>query len=374
MKFILNEAKFILNESYSFTLDERFILDEELLIETAVKDLSAIIADINKIIPVLPQLDKVLPTGIKLSIADNIALNGNKAEIEKQIQEDSQTIQDFITKKDFKGLLAKVVNKGKQKQIKDRTGQYTKEELETLASLIRHIMSDIMAVKSRLSNIAQQKNDIATQITSLQGELPRLKTNIEELYKLFEEKEKEEKEQEKYKYSLTETEIALVFGNVYDLNSLIKVEPKKEFTATFEAVTPNLIEIDEKGKLKARAVGETDIKIVVDGQELVCKVIIQHKYSLVQSEISLSVGDTYQVKSLVKTEPEKKDVKTTFTVTKPEIATIDDKEGKLKALAEGETEFKVVADDHEFTCKAIVKKAEEAETQEEEIPEAGGED
>ena len=73
-----------------------------------------------------------------------------------------------------------------------------------------------------------------------------------------------------------------------------------------------------------------------------------HVYSLVKSEISLRVNDTYKLASLIKVTPAK-EFKATFKVDNEKLATIDNN-GTLKAIAEGKTLIRITVEDQLFKC------------------------
>lgn len=83
-----------------------------------------------------------------------------------------------------------------------------------------------------------------------------------------------------------------------------------------------------------------------------------YKYKLTRNVISLKVGDTYDLMSLIKVTPEpNKEIKATFKVINSSIATID-KKNSLTAVAEGQTMIHVTIDGHELKCACKVSAAD----------------
>ena len=144
MKFLLNEEKFILNESSKFILEERFSLEEEILLE-AQATLTQLVIDLNKLNTLLPELLAVLPTGLNLSFLEETPLEGEKIDIEEQIKTSCTDIQDLLKdKKNFKELIDKI----RAKAILPE-GSFTEDEVKILQPLCYSIASDGASVKDR---------------------------------------------------------------------------------------------------------------------------------------------------------------------------------------------------------------------------------
>ena len=277
MKFMLNESKFILNESYDFTLEERFVLDESLLLEAGAT-VAHLRENIKRLAAQLPQILTALPIGLELKLLDNTPLKGEKIDIEDTIKEGCKAIQDLlVTKKDFKKLLDKMMSK-----VKSEKNSYSRQELIIIEPLCDIISGGIDSVTQTLKNLKRNSAaEMANSIVKLEKSLPALKTNIEKLYGQFEQptaEPEEPNEEKKYTYSLTNTAITLKIGDTYELGSLIRVEPeKKDVKLAFEVTKPSTATITDKikGIIKALAEGETDIKITADGNEFTCKAIVE---------------------------------------------------------------------------------------------------
>jgi len=187
MKFILAEDKFVLNESSKFILDERFILEEDILLE-AQATLKQLVIDLNKLDTLLPNLLSGLATSNSISIPTDAKLTGDKISIEKEIKQNCAEVQDLLTtKKDFKAFTAEIRTKA---TLKDSS--FTDEEVKILQPLCYQIANDGTSIKDALKNIKSNKGEISDQISKLQSRLPKLIDGLKALYKFFEKEEKKE--------------------------------------------------------------------------------------------------------------------------------------------------------------------------------------
>lgn len=187
MKFILAEDKFVLNESSKFILDERFILEEDILLE-AQATLKQLVIDLNKLDTLLPNLLSGLATSNSISIPTDAELTGDKVSIEKEIKQNCAEVQDLLTtKKDFKAFTAEIRTKA---NLKD--GSFTDEEVKILQPLCYQIANDGTSIKDALKNIKSNKGEISDQISKLQSRLPKLIDGLKALYKFLEKEEKKE--------------------------------------------------------------------------------------------------------------------------------------------------------------------------------------
>ena len=272
MKFILCEDKFLLKENPSFILEERFILDEEILLE-AQATLKQLVIDLNKLDTLLPSITEVLPVGLELKILDGTALEGEKLGLEKEIQKHCEDLQDLLTgSKNFKELIDKI----RAKAAKSPEETFSEEEIKILQPLCYNIASDGISVKDRLKGIKSHKGELAEQVATLQERLPKLKTNIEELYKFFDKKPAEETPEDdeaKPKYSLKTTTVKIKVGTTFTLKILATPKPKEAVKAVFTSENTKIATVDEKGVITANAKGTTKIKVEVGDQTLGCTVL-----------------------------------------------------------------------------------------------------
>jgi hypothetical protein len=259
MKFILREDKFLLNENPSFFLEERFVLTEDILLE-AQATLKQLGIDLNKLNTLLPDLLSVLPTGIALKILDDTPLEGEKLDIEKEIQDNCTEVQNLLErKKNFKTLIDKIRAKAEATE-----GSFTEDEVKILQPICYSIASDGNSVKDRLKGIKSHKGELAEQVATLQDRLPKLITSINELYKLFSE------EPEK-KYSLKHTSVKLKVGTTFTLK--ITPDPKEGDTPTFESADASIATVTPEGLVTAVKKGTTQINVTIADQSLACSVM-----------------------------------------------------------------------------------------------------
>lgn len=259
MKFILREDKFLLNENPSFFLEERFVLTEDILLE-AQATLKQLVIDLNKLDTLLPELLAVLPTGIALKILDDTPLEGEKLDIEKEIQDNCTEVQNLLErKKNFKAFIDKIRAKAEAAE-----GSFTEDEVKTLQPICYNIASDGNSVKDRLKGIKSHKGELAEQVATLQDRLPKLITGINELYKLF-------SEESKKKYSLKHTAVKLKIGTTF--TPKIIPDPKDSDTITFESADPSIATVTPEGLVTAVKEGTTQINVTIAGQSLACSVM-----------------------------------------------------------------------------------------------------
>ena len=135
--FILAEDKFILDESFGFVLEERFNLDEDILLE-AQATLKQLVIDLNKLDTLLPDLLTALPTGLSLKILDGTPLEGETVDVEKEIQANCTKIQNLLKdKKNFKALIDKIRAKAMLAE-----NSFTEDEVKILQPLCYSIASN----------------------------------------------------------------------------------------------------------------------------------------------------------------------------------------------------------------------------------------
>ena len=270
MKFILCEDKFILTEQPSFILEERFVLEEDILLE-AQATLKQLVIDLNKLDTLLPDLRTALEIGLNIKILDDTPLADEKLDIDAQIKAACTEIKDLISgKKDFKALIDKIRTKANMPE-----NSFSEEEVKILQPLCYSIASDGISVKDRLKGIKSHKGEIAEQAASLQERLPKLKANIEELYKFFE-KETPDKPEEEIKYSLDPDKLNLKVGETSKVTLMATPKPKEPIRATFASSNEEIVTITNTGEVTAVAAGEAQIKVTIetDKVDLICKVTV----------------------------------------------------------------------------------------------------
>lgn len=273
MKFLLTEDKFILNESSKFILEERFNLEEEILLE-AQATLKQLVIDLNKLNTLLPDLLGVLPTGISLKILDGTVLEGEKLEIETEIQTKCTEVQDLLkTKKNFKELIDQIKAKAELPE-----GSFTEEEVKILQPLCYSIASDGNSVKDRLKGIKGHKGELAEQVATLQERLPKLKTGLENLYKFFEKDTPEEPTEEDptdpIKYSLEPDNLELAVGDTAKIKLMATPKPDEPVRATFVSNNTKIVTVTNAGDVTAVSAGETQVKVTIEDKTLECSVVV----------------------------------------------------------------------------------------------------
>lgn len=367
MKFILCEDKFLLNENQEFILEERFILDEEVLLE-AQATLKQLVIDLNKLDTMLPSLLEVLPVGIELKILDGTIIEDEKLAIEEKIKADCAEIKDLLSgKKNFKELIDKI--RAKAGQPEGET--FSEEEVKVLQPLCYSIASDGISVKDRLKGIKSHKGELAEQVATLQERAPRLKTNIEELYKLFKTEtpddppeEEPEEPKEPIKYSLDPEKLELKVGETSKVKLMAAPKPESPVKATFVSTDDKVVTVTDTGDVTAVTAGEAQIKVTVEDQTLECSVVItakeeekpEIKYSLKDTKIDLTIGQTFELKVLAEPKPEGA-IKAAFKSANPTVAAVS-AAGTITGMAEGTSTITVELEGQTLTCEITVAKAD----------------
>ena len=366
MKFILCEDKFPLNENQRFILEERFILDEEVLLE-AQATLKQLVIDLNKLDTLLPSLLEVLPVGMELKILDGTIIEDEKLAIEEKIKTACTEIQDLLSgKKNFKELIDKI--RAKAGQPEEET--FSEEEVKILQPLCYSIASVGISVKDRLKGIKSHKGELAEQVATLQERTPQLKTKIEELYKLFEtdtpeepHKEDPEEPKEPIKYSLDPEKLELKVGETSKVKLMAAPKPESPVKASFVSTDDKVLTVTDTGDVTAVAVGEAQIKVTVEDQTLECSVVITAKeeekpatkYSLKDTKVDLTVGQTFDLKVLAEPKPESA-IKATFKSANPTVAAVS-AVGTITGMAEGTSTVTVEIEGQTLTCEVTVAAA-----------------
>lgn len=366
MKFILCEDKFLLNENQGFILEERFILDEEVLLE-AQATLKQLVIDLNKLDTMLPSLLEVLPVGTGLKILDGTIIEDEKLVIEEKIKTACAELQDLLSgKKNFKEL----INKIRAKAGLPEGETFSEEEIKVLQPLCYSIASDGISVKDRLKGIKSHKGELAEQVATLQERAPRLKTNIEELYKLFEPdiseeppEEDPEEPEEPIKYSLDPEKLELKVGETSKIKLMAAPKPESPVKATFASTDDKIVTVTETGDVTAIAAGEAQIKVTVADQTLECVVVVtakeeekpEIKYSLKDTRVDLTVGQTFDLKVLAEPKPEGA-IKAAFKSATPTVAAVSEV-GTITGMAEGTSTITVEVEGQTLTCEVTVAAA-----------------
>lgn len=367
MKFILCEDKFLLNENPSFILEERFILNEAILLE-AQATLKQLVIDLNKIDTLLPELLNYLPLGKDLTILSDTVLDGLKdLDITETIKTGCDAILTLLTKtKEFKAVIQAIRKKAEEKLPENN---FSEEAIKILQPLCYNIASDGNSVKDRLKSLKNKKGDFGEQLVTLQERLPKLKAGIEELYKFFEkgvprdpEDPSEPTDPDPIKYFLDPNKLELAIGETSKIKLMSTPKQTEPIKATFSSNNEKIIKVNETGEVTAIAAGEAQIQVVVAGQTLMCNAIVKAaedspkepeiKFSLKHEQIKLASGKTFELKILATPKP-KEAVKATFSSDNPAIATVSEN-GTITAISKGVTQIKVTIGEQTLSCKVIV--------------------
>lgn len=286
MKFILCEDKFLLNENPSFILEERFVLDETILLEAQATHKQLVI-DLNKLDTLLPELLNYLPLGKDLTILSDTVLDGlEDLDIIENIKTGCDAVLTLLTKtKDFKTVIQTIRKKAEEKLLENN---FSEDDVKVLQPLCYNIASNGNSVKDRLKSLKNKKGELGEQLVTLQGRLPKLKADIEELYKFFEkdasEKPKDSADatdtaddspaESKIKFSLKNEQVKLASGKTFKLKILATPKPKEAVKATFSSDNPAIATVSENGTITAISKGVTQIKVTIGEQTLTCKAIV----------------------------------------------------------------------------------------------------
>lgn len=273
MKFILQEDKFVLNETGRFLLNERFVLAENILLTEAHATAAQLVTDTNKIKTLLPELLRYLPTGIDYTRSSDPALLDTIESINTNCTEVLKLITTNPT-------LEKTIQ-----EISDRASsdpvEYSEEEIRSLQPLCYGIASDSNSIKDRLKDIKGKKGNFVEQLTTLQERLPKLKQDLENLYVTA---------AKTYKYTLNKTSLELPVEKTFKLE--VTVEPKKPVSITFKAVG-DAISVAKDGLIKALKVGKAKVIAMIDGKErkdINCVVTVK------AGDITTTAGEDWKTK------------------------------------------------------------------------------
>ena len=318
MKFILQEEKFVLPEKFelfeSFELSEKFVLDEDLLLEknrrkearTEEQGLKLLYELIGKhfarimghgnykvVNPEAARVPTLKDTWLK---PDMRKLLASKADGWLQADEDNLEywVQLLAQKLKQEGKL--VVNAA-EKTITIKSEEEepeTEEEPKVKFSLKETDLELKVGETAILKLLATPAVDhpvkavftsaaeaIAT--VSPKGEIVAVAAGETEIKVVVEEQTLTCKvkviadEKPKTEYSLEESDLELKVGESATLK--IKASPESDhgITASYKTANETIATVDDKGEIKAIAVGETEIRVTVEEQVLVAKIKVIEK-------------------------------------------------------------------------------------------------
>lgn len=158
-------------------------------------------------------------------------------------------------------------------------------------------------------------------------------------------------------YTLDNTTLSLEEGQTQQLTVISSLD--NEFTVEYETSDLNVATVSASGLVTAVKAGTATITAKVDGKELTCEVTVTAKepivyeYTLSEKEITIVEGGYKNISVIVTPE---KQISVTYTSANNEIATVN-ANGRVTAVAVGETTIKAAVDGKELICKVTVEKA-----------------
>jgi chromosome segregation ATPase len=240
---------FILNENKRFILEERFILNETVLLE-AQATAKQLVIDLTKLTTLLPELLRYLPIDIDKTLSSDPTISDAIEAVNTKRKE----VRSVINAGPAGTTLEKTLQKISARASSNPVG-YSEEEIQALQPLCYSIASDGNSIKDRLKDIKGKKGNLAEQLPVLQERLPKLEQEIKNLYEL---------EAKTYRYTLNNTAIDLPVGKTFKLE--VTVEPKKAVSITFRA-DGDAISVTKDGLITALRAGEAKVITFVDGKE-----------------------------------------------------------------------------------------------------------
>ena len=157
---------------------------------------------------------------------------------------------------------------------------------------------------------------------------------------------------------LNKAELSLVEGESETLKATVKPDDATDKTISWTSSDSSIAVVDNNGKVTAVKEGETTVTATARERTASCKVVVQKKFipvtsvSINQDAIELFAGESLTLTAAVK--PDNATDKTvTWKSSNSAIAKVED--GKVTALAVGETMVSAAAGDKTATCKVTVK-------------------
>jgi uncharacterized protein YjdB len=164
--------------------------------------------------------------------------------------------------------------------------------------------------------------------------------------------------------SLDKSSLALTVGEQSTLIATISPNDATNKTVNWSSSKPAVAKV-ENGAVTTLAEGETVITASAGGKTATCTVTVKNaviavtEISLNKTSLTLNVGAQESINATIK--PDNATDKTiTWTSSKPMIATVEN--GKVTAIAEGETVITAKAGEKTATCTVKVEKVSDEET------------
>ena len=177
----------------------------------------------------------------------------------RSLEQGQELIKNYISK-----FISRITGHGNYKVINPEAAGVPSLEDKDLKPDLRHLLTNneegwLQADENNLSYWAELK---AKRLRAEEKLIIDDKSRTIQI--------KTEDKEEEYKYSLEDDSIEINKGNKYILK--VKVEPKKDFEASFKTENEEIAVVDNNGTITAISAGETNIIVEVDAQILKCVV------------------------------------------------------------------------------------------------------
>ncbi len=172
-----------------------------------------------------------------------------------------------------------------------------------------------------------------------------------------------------------ETAKTVLLGKTYQIEASLE-NPQNGDELKYKSSKEEIAAVDDSGLVTAKAVGTADIEIFCDRREVspvTVKITVTDHEILItgieveETETSIKVGETYQIKASVVPEDTTEDTSLAYTSENPAFASVND-HGLVTAKAAGTAEIKISCANPNITAKVTVKVMGE-ETEEKAITE-----
>lgn len=158
-------------------------------------------------------------------------------------------------------------------------------------------------------------------------------------------------------FTLSQEEVTLYVGGTETLSVTAYVPSNAVETPTYASSNKDVATVNASGKITAKAVGEAVITATIGEVVKTCKVsVVATPVESIEFDVAekeLTVGGVLWLEPTIEPTQAEKDHEVTYESSNPDVATVD-AEGKLSAIAEGETIITVTCDNKSATIKIIV--------------------
>ena len=158
-------------------------------------------------------------------------------------------------------------------------------------------------------------------------------------------------------FTLSQEEVTLYVGGTETLSVTAFVPSTAVETPTYASSNKNVATVSASGKITAKAIGEAEITATIGEVVKTCKVsVVATPVESIEFDVAekeLTVGGVLWLEPTIEPTQAEKDHEVTYESSNPDVATVD-AEGKVSAIAEGETIITVTCDNKSATIKIIV--------------------